>query len=308
MYEGMEQSKPQGKGLATLQAWGSEPHGESQLPLFADPTNVLTISHQAGAMEDRDAVGGAQTMNFSDASIDKTKIAQAALGYRAKNHQVSDMESIKALLRNFLDGIEEPQPEHSSYLDGLLTQWLDIWRRDRTDSLLIYILGDRSGQYGNRRFDVNELETIDETKTRVLEHQCLRRDVCVYLAKMTSAVNTDPDDTHELEMAISLHEICDLSGELLATKPVAVGRKNVLQKSVLEERYYQQTAKENPYPKPTEGKPSVHIDTAKSFQDWVSPSHLPLCDFLSIHEFVSQHTGAVDHARNLPIRIFDSQR
>lgn len=273
----MEQSKSRGKGSARLQAWGSKPHKDSQLPVSTDLANVLAMSHQASATENRCAVDGAQTANPFGNKNDITKVAQAAIGYRPKpHHQVSDMESIKALLRNFLDDIKEPQKDRSSYCDGLLSQWLDLWRRDRTYSLLIYIL-DCSERYQDRTLDFNDLETIDKIKTQVLEQQCLQRGFCLHLARMTSAVNTDPGDVLSLKMAISLHEIRDLSGAVLGNKPVAVGRESIIQKSLLNKRYYQQNANGNPYPSPTEGMPSRPIDTTKSFQDWVSPSHVALC-------------------------------
>lgn len=295
----MKQSKLPGEEPATLQEWGSKPQEELQLPVFADLTNLHAMSYQAGAMDIRDAIDGAQTTNAFDANIDITKVAQAAIGYRPKNHQASDMESIKALLRKFLDDIKEPQTERSSYFDGLLSQWLEIWRKDRTHSHLIYLLGDRSEQYEGRSLDYHDLETIDKIKTRLLEQQCLQRGVCLHLAKMTSAVNADPDDAFELKMAISLHEIRDLSGGLLGNKPVAVGRESLLQKGILKQRYHQRIARQNPYPSPTDGTPSVQTDTAKSFQDWVSPSHIHLR--YSRQDFVSHLTGVVDHAGRLPI-------
>lgn len=266
----MEQSTSRGRGSARLQSWGSKPHKDSQLPVSTDLANVLAMSHQASATDNRCAVDGAQTANPFGNKNDITKVAQAAIGYRPKpHHQVSDMESIKALLRNFLDDIKEPQKDRSSYCDGLLSQWLDLWRRDRTYSLLIYVLGDCSERYQDRTLDFNDLETIDKIKTQVLEQQCLQQGFCLHLARMTSAVNTDPGDVLALKMAISLHEIRDLSGAVLGNKPVAVGRESIIQKSLLNKRYYQQNANGNPYPSPTEGTPSRPIDTTKSFQDWV---------------------------------------
>ena len=232
-------------------------------------------------MENR-ATDETQTASPFDDDTDITKLAQAAIRYREKYHQTPDMESVKALLRNFLDDIKESQTERSSYLDGLLSQWLDIWQRDRTHSLLIYVLGDRSEHYGNRMLDFNDLETVDKIKTRILEQQCSQQGVCLYLAKMKSAVDTDPNDDLELKMAISLHEISDLSGGLLGNKPVSVGRESILQKGMLKERCHQQIARQNPYPSPIEGTPSLQIDTAKSFEDWVSPSYFPLRYSLSM--------------------------
>lgn len=254
------------------QPCGSEYHEESHLPLFTDLTKILAMDHEAGAT---DTTSVAQTANTFDANSDMTKLAQVAFGYRPKISQSSDMESVKALLRDLLDDVQEM--ERSSYFDGLLAQWLDIWRRDRTNSLLIYVLGDRSKQYGNCMLDFNNLEAIDTIKTRVLEQRCLQQGACIHLAKMTSAVNTDPHNTLELKMAISLHDIRDLSGTLLGNKPVAVGKESILQRKMLEERYHQQLASQNAYPSPTETTPSPPIDTAKSFQDWVSLSNVSLC-------------------------------
>ena len=273
----MKHSKFRRKEPAALQAWSPESHQESQLPVRADHTYVSAMTHQAGAMENTDNFDGAQAANRFDDNTDITKVAQAAIDYRQHRHQISDMESVKALLRNFLDDIKEPQTERSSYFDGLLSQWLDIWRKDRTHSLLIYVLGDRSEHYKNRMLDFNDLENIDKIKTHFLSQQCSQQGICLHLAKMTSAVNVDPRDKSEPKMAMSLYEIRDLAGGLLGNKPVALGRESFLQKSMLEERYHQQIASQNPYPSPTDGTQLPHIDPAKSFEDWVSPSYAHLC-------------------------------
>ena len=221
----MEQSKPWGKEPATQQAWAFTPYEDSQLPLFTDYTNELD---------------GVQTANAFDASIDATQIAQAAIDYRPKHHQALKMESIKALLRSFLDDIKEPQKERSSSFDGLLSQWIDIWRRDRSHSLLIYVLGDRSEQYGNRMPAFNDLETIDKTKVRVLEQHCLQQGICLHLAKLTRVVNTDPYNFSNLNVVASLHEMRDLSGRLLDIRPFTVENESILQNSILKENQQQQ--------------------------------------------------------------------
>ena len=272
----MEASVPPGEGAATLQPWASEYHQESRLPFFTDLANVLDLSHKAGATENRDDMDASQTANISDANINITRVAQAAIDYSPQSGQVSDMQSVKALLRNFLDEILQMEMEHSAYFDGLLSQWLDIWRRDRTHSLLIYLLGGEQSR-NNCMLDFNDLEVVDKIRTRVLEQHCLQQGVCLYLARMTSAVNTVPDDTFKLKMDINLHEIRDLSGALLGNKPVAVRSESLLQTGMLEERYHQRSAPQNPYPSPTEATPSPQIHPAKSFQDWVSPSNVPLC-------------------------------
>ena len=247
------------------------------------------MGHQAAANEIGVGSDGAQTAHLCGVDMDTTKIAQEAIDYRLENHQASDMESIKALVRNFLDEMNEPQTERSSYFDGLLSQWLSIWRIDRTHSILVYVLGDRSEQYGNRMLDSKDVDDIDKVKTRFLEQQCLKRGFCLYLSKMTSAINTDPDDALELKMAINLHEMRDLSGGLQINKPVSVRRENLIQKSFLTERYHQQIARQNPYPSPTENTSPRQMNTATSFQDWVSPSNVPLCCPLSIRSSHNTH-------------------
>lgn len=271
----MEQLVSQGEKASTPQGWSPNSYEGSQLPISAAPTDVLTVSPRESATEDRDVVDGSQPEDASDTSIDKSDIAQAALRYSPKNQLAFDMESVKALLRNFLDNVKEGETERSSYFDGLLEQWLDISRTDRAHNLLIYVLGDRSGQYDNRMLDIQELESIDRTRLFFLDQQGLPRDVCVHLAKMTSAINTDPFNAPELNVAIGLHEMCDLKGEQLTIKPVAVKRENILQKGLLEERYHQQSAIKDPNPSPAERSFSVEIDTAKSFQDWASPLRIP---------------------------------
>ncbi len=240
------------------------------------------MTHQAGAMETTDDFDGAQVVNLFDENTQIAEVAQAAIDYSQQRHQTSDMESVKALLRNTLDDINEAQKERSPYFDGLLSQWLDIWRKDRTHSLLIYVLGDRSEHYGNRMLDFDDLETNDKIKKRFLEQHCSEQRICLHLAKMTSAVNIDPRDNSELKMAMSLYEIRDLTGGLLGNKPVALGIESLLQKSIFNERYHQRTASQNPYPSPTDGTQFPNIETAKSFQDWVSPSYAHLCYCLSM--------------------------
>ena len=240
------------------------------------------MSHQAGATENRSVVDEAQTANPLGNKNDMTKIAQAAIGYTPKpkpkhHHPVSDIESIKASLRRFLDDITEPQKERSSYCYSLLSQWLDLCGRDRSCTLLIYVLGDCSEQYQDRTLDFNDLKPIDRIKIRVLEQQCSQQGVCLHLARMTSTINTDPRDDLGLEMAISLHEIRDLSGTVLGNKPLAVEKESILQKSWFSERSDQLKPNQNPYPSPIEGTPSRRMHASKSFQDWVSPSHTALC-------------------------------
>ena len=271
----MEQLVSQRVVPPTPQRWSPDSYEGSQLPISTAPTDVLTVSSRESTTEDRDVVDGSQPEDASDASIDKSGIAQAALRCSPKNQQAFDMESVKALLRNFLDNVKEGETERSSYFDGLLKQWLDISRTDRTHNLLVYVLGDRSGQYDNRKLSIQGLESIDRTKLFVLDQQGLRREVCVHLAKMTSAMNTDPFNAAEVNVAIRLHEMCDLKGEPLNVKPVPVKRENILQKGLLEERYHQPSAIKDSYPSLTKGKNPVEIDTAKSFQDWASPPHVP---------------------------------
>ena len=272
----MEQLNSQGKESVTLQAYRSKCHHQSHLPLITGCTDVLATRDHVDVDKTEDASNGAQTPDPFDVDIDPTKIAQTAISYSLENHQASDMESIKALLRNFLDDIKELQTENSSYFSGLISQWLSIWRTDRMYSLLIYILGDGSEKYGHRMVDFKDLDDIDKSKTRFLEQQCLQQPVCLYMAKMLSTVNTDPNNALNLKMVISLQELRDLSSELQINKPVAAGEESVIQKALLKERYHQQKARKKPSPSPTEGRPPIQIDTEKSFQDWVSTPHFPL--------------------------------
>ena len=251
-------------------------------------------------MPDQDDVDGADS---SDASFDGVHIAQAALGFLPD--QVYNMDSIKALLQNFLDAVKEPQPEYSFYFDRLLSLWREKWRADRKHALLIYVLGDGE-QYKNRQLDVNNLATTDKFKTTFLEQRCSRQGACLHLAKMTSAVNADADNVFELRTAISLHEIQELSGKTVVNKPVAVESGNIIQNSILQEKYHQSINRRNPYPSPMEGSPTLQTDTARSFQDWVSPLHF----YFIIHCWwldLTRHTGVGDHARKTPIQILNGQ-
>ena len=171
------------------------------------------------------------------------------------------MDSVKGLLRIRLDDINEPHVERCPYFDGLLSQWLDIWRSYRTDPLLIYVLGERINQYRDDTLDINDLDTIDRIKTNFLEVQCSQKGICLYLAKMKSAINEDPDDPLQLKMAISLHGIRDLNGGLLVNKPVAVTPESIIQiEQSIKERYHGTVSSDtvaNPYPSPSGGSPTL---------------------------------------------------
>lgn len=304
----MEHSKSRGKERATLQAWSSETHGESQISVLTDLANMSSVSDQAGTADNNgDAINGTKTANFFDANTDSVQPAEADIGWWPKHLQVSSAENIKKLLRNFLDDTKEPQSERSSYCDGLLSQWLNMWRTHRTHPLLIYILGDGSEQYKGRELDISDLETVDRVKTDVLEQQFIQQGACLHLAKMTSAVNIDPDEAKELKMAISLHEIRDFNGGLLVNKPVAVGRESVMQEDLLAERYHRAIARGDPYPSPLEEKPTSQTDTAKSFQDWVSPFRVSHSSSLSML-CLTMNIGIGDHARRISLQISDGQR
>lgn len=278
----MNQSQTREKEPFTLQARGFQHHQESQLPIEADFADMSDLGHRVATTKKRGAIDGVQAANQFDANSDKIQLAQAAISHRPKRDHVLKMESIKALLKNCLDGLKEPQNKRSSYLDGLLSQWLDIWRQDRSHNLLIYILGGGSEQYKDRKLDYEDLETSDKIKKNVLEQQCPQQGACLHLAKLTSALDIDPDEALELKMAISLHEIRDLNGGLVVSKPVTVGRESIIQKSLLKERYHRTIAPRNPYPSPAEGSPTLQADTSKIFLDWVSLFQVPLCEPLSM--------------------------
>lgn len=282
----MDLSESPGKELLTLQAWDPQVHQQSQLLLDADFANVSAPSHEAGATENRDAIDGANSVNYLDARMKENELAQAALDYEPNHHQVSNvdcnMESTKAMLRNFLDDLNESQTERSFYLNGLLSQWLDTWRRDRSHALLIYVLGDGRERYRDRKLTRSNLETIDEIKISILERQCSEQGVCIHLARMKTSISIDSDEALELKMAISLREIRDLNGGLLVDKPVTVGGESIIQTALLKERYHRAVASRNPYPSPSEGSPTLATNTSENFQDWVSPFQVPLFDSLSM--------------------------
>lgn len=306
----MDLSETPAKALFTLQAWGPQTHQESQLPLDADFTNMSPPSHEAGATAKRDAIDGAHVVNYFDTQMNETQVAQAALDYGPKHHQVSNvdstMESTKALLHNFLDDLRESQTEHSFYLDGLLSQWLDIWRRDRSHALLIYVLGDGSEQYQDRKLARSNLDTIDKLKTGILERQCSEQGACIHLAKMKSTISIDSNEALELKMAINLREIRDLKGGLLVDKPVTVGRESIIQKALLKERYHRAIASRNPYPSPSEGSPTFGTKTSENFQDWVSSFQVPLFDTRQ-WLCLTTYTGIGDDARRLPVQISNGE-
>ena len=186
------------------------------------------------------------------------------------------MDTIKLLLSNFLDHIKEPQTKPSTYLDGLLSQWLGMWRRDRSHALLIYIFGDGGHQYKGRKLDINNMDTSDQNKMSILKQQSSEQGVALLLAKMTSAVERSPDNVLEVRPTVQLIEIHDLHGGLLVNKPVTTKSESIVQKDYLKDRCFRFVEYQKAYPILHQGSPAPQIDTLMKFEDWVSLSMVPL--------------------------------
>lgn len=218
---------------------------------------------------------GTRVTDSFDTHTDLRQVADVALAFRPKDPQVFKMDTIRSMLRDFLDSLILPQPTHPTYLDGVLPQWLDVWKEDRSQALLIYVLGFGIDLYKGRTLDISNLYPIDLLKTRTLERQCSKHGVRIHLARMTSDVYPDPDNVSDLKTTSRLYEVHDLQRGLLVDKPFTVKNDSLLQKSLLRERYYRTVGDRGSHPPPCEGSPVPQPGIPRSYHDWVSLSRVP---------------------------------
>ena len=259
---------------------------DQQVPVDTDHSDRSVPSSQATSTANTDdATGETHATDSFDPHTDTTR---AALDYRPKPHQGSKMYAIKALLQSVLDSFREPPTKPSSDLDELLSQWLGVWRENRRHSLLVYVLAPGSGQYQGRRPAVHNLDTIDQIMTGTLAQLCSKKGICLHLAKMTSAVNTSPDEVLDVKSTIQLLEIHHLRGGVLVDKPITIESESIIQRSLLRDRYHRCVAarKSNPF-----ASPVSRTDTSINFQDWVSLSRVSFLSALDAR--ISQHMQAL---------------
>ena len=201
------------------------------------------------------------------------------------------MYAIKALLQSVLDSFREPPTKPSSDLIELLSQWHAVWHQDRRHSLLVYILGDGSGQYQGPGPALHLLDPIDQIMTGTLAQHSSSQGFYLHLAKMTSAVNTSPDEVLGVKTTIRLLEIHHLRGEILVDKPISITSECIIQRSLLRDRYYRGVATRNSNPTPGRGAPVSQPGTSRNFQDWVSLSRISFLSALDAR--ISQHMQAL---------------
>ena len=184
------------------------------------------------------------------------------------------MDIIKSELQHYLDHLKERQTKRSSHLEGLLSDWVDIWLRDRSQALLVYVLGSDSGQYEGRKLETRSLNILDRTKTKVLMQHCSKQGVCVHLAKMSSSVITSPDKEIDVKMTMQLRQIRCVDRALLIEGPVTIKSESMIQKNYLQERYYRTVESSKAHSTPGESITASENDTSRNFEDWVSFSLL----------------------------------
>ena len=237
-----------------------------------DNSDASAPSLQALATINTDAIGGTQATDSLDSHTDITPVAQPVLHPKSKQYRVSQMDIIKSDLQHFLDHLKERQTKRSIHLDGLLSQWVDIWLRDRSQAILIYVLGSESGQYEGRKLETRSLNILDKTKTRVLMHHCSKQGVCVHLAKMSSSIITSPDKEIDVKTTMQLRQIRIVDRAPLIEGPVIIKSENMIQKDYLLDRYHRTVDSQKADTTPGEAITTSKNDTPRNFEDWVSLS------------------------------------
>ena len=186
--------------------------------------------------------------------------------------QAFNMDTIKKQLKDGLNNIGMSQAKLSSDLHELLSQWLVGWQHDSRDFVLLYVLGDRSGQYAGREPGFQNLDPIDQTKANILVEQCSKLDTCVHLAKMETVVDRNRPTEVQLTTTPRLLELLDHEGRPVADRPISFKFENIIQKDWFISQYCGTLTAQEPCATPNA---ESTISTSKTFQDWVSLSRVP---------------------------------
>ena len=129
---------------------------------------------------------------------------------------------------------------------SLLGQWTTISESNDGPVPLVYIIEDELGDYKHQPLSRAFLKDADKHRVLFLQRQCLEKDVHVYLASLTTAINDVAVDDEEPNTTMELHDITDLDGQLFIKQEVIIGKENLISEDWFEDKDSNDSAYDTP--------------------------------------------------------------
>ena len=148
-----------------------------------------------------------------------------------------------------------------------LGQWTTLSERNDGPVPLVYIIEDELGDYKHQPLSCAFLKDADKNRVLFLQRQCLEKDVHVYLASLTIAIDDNLDvDDEEPNTIMELHDMTDLDGNLFIKQEVTIGKENL----VSEDWFENKDSNDSDYDTsdPWKELPPHVLENTRHFKNW----------------------------------------
>ena len=146
----------------------------------------------------------------------------------------------------------------------MLEQWVKLRENDgKSSPLVAFILEDEAPSHEHKRLSYGRLKEDHMHKARFLEQQCIQSNVCFWLARMSSSVDSSGDGASESNF--KLDRISELDGTQIVEGIVRIDKEDVVDIDSFKSRIECGEANDSDYAE----QDSASEDTVYHFKDWV---------------------------------------
>ena len=132
-------------------------------------------------------------------------------------------------------------PSASAILDEatayqrMLEQWSELREnRGLSNPLVFYNLENNEGDYGEPRLSYDALRQGHRLKAKFLQQQCIKSKVCLWLARLSSSIDTSriggPEPIFQLD------RITKLDGTIVVNGTITIGKEDIVELDSFERR------------------------------------------------------------------------
>ena len=146
----------------------------------------------------------------------------------------------------------------------MLEQWVSL-RENNGDAspLVAFILEDEAPSHKHERLSCGRLKENHTHKARFLQQQCIQSNVCFWLARMSSSVDSNGHGASESNF--KLDRISELDGTQVVEGTVLIDKEDVVDIDSFKSRIECGEANDSDYAE----QDSASEDTIHHFKDWV---------------------------------------
>lgn len=146
----------------------------------------------------------------------------------------------------------------------MLEQWVKLRENDgKSSPLVAFILEDEAPSHQHERLSYGRLKENHAYKARFLEQQCIQSNVCFWLARMSSSV--DSSGHNASKGTFKLGRISTLDGTQVVEGTVLIDKEDVVDIDSFKSRIECGDANDSDYAE----QDSASEDTIHHFKDWV---------------------------------------